>query len=281
MKVAVVNDIFSATGEKTFWHVLVEELGAFPVEFNKGQEIPEDTDLVITNSLWGKITDKPYISLVQDSYLTMATLWARNIPHVFNQMASLVHATERVSISNFLAKAYEKVCGKFNIIPMGVNTDLFKPLDRKEELREKYNIPKDVKVNIWVGSHHPVKGLDILDITHDFWILVFKDHLTQVLPNNAVQFTHMPHDQLAELYNCADECVSTSRVEGGGLVVIEAMFCGVPVRAHRIGNRAGVLWDWYPDNVNPRQEAFNRGLDMPNCMRRWKELVKVTLEKID
>lgn len=280
MKIAVVNDVLSVTGERTLWHVLTEELHAIPVEFGKGQTIPEDVDLVITNSMWGKFTNKPYISIVQDCYITMEMLWGGYLSNVLTQIESLVNAKVRVATSNYLERVYKRVCGNCEMIMVGVDPNLFRPLDRKVELREKYGIPKDAKVNIWVGSHHPVKGLDVLDATKDFWIFVFKDALSANLPPNSVQFAKVPPEQLVELYNCADEFVSTSRVEGGGLVVSEAMFCGLPVRAHRIGNRAGILWDWYPENKNPRQEAFDKGLDNDTMIKKWKLLVDKTLESI-
>jgi len=75
---------------------------------------------------------------------------------------------------------------------------------------------------------------------------------------------------LAELYNCADLCVSRSVTESFGLALVEAMFCDIPVDVPKIG----VFWDWEPDFSNPRKSAFEYCLDKKSCIRNWTEFVK-------
>jgi glycosyltransferase involved in cell wall biosynthesis len=128
-------------------------------------------------------------------------------------------------------------------------------------------------INIFVGSTHAVKGFDkiqrmIQENTSIFWILVLKDVKINAGHNYTV-FHKISQDILCELYNCADLCVSRSRVESFGLAMIESMFCGTPVDS----TKTGVFWDWQPDNNNPRKEALERGLDKFTWMENWKKFV--------
>ena len=267
-KIAVVNDYMSIGGEKTFWNVMVEGLNATAVELGKGDKIPEDTDLVITNSLLGKVTDKPSIVLLQDNYIDMDKLFGGCIEKINLQKQALYSAKIKVANSCHIVNSYVE-CGKFEVIPLGIDPALFKPLNNKDELKEKYDIPKDVKVNIWVGSHHPVKGLDLIDTSKDFWILVFKDK-SEPKQKNVLSFVKISQEQLVELYNCADQFVSTSRMESEGLAGIEAMFCDIPVSVTPVG----IFWDWKPNNIHPREEAYKKGLDKKSMIKKWKELVE-------
>lgn len=269
-KIAIVNDVLSVSGEKTFWNVLAEELNATTVELGKGERIPENVDIVITNSLLGRITDKQTITLLQDNYIEMYKMFGGDcLRNIVRQIESLTQKEcIRIANTNHIAYTYRDV-GKFNaVIPLGVDSNLFKPLNKKDDLREKYGIPTNKKVNIWVGSHHPVKGLDLIKLSNDFWIFVFKDAIDEDRFNTKC-FYKVDQKTLCELYNCADQFISTSRMESQGLAAIEAMFCGIPVKYSPVG----IFWDWTPNNINPRQEVFDRELDKSHMIKRWKELL--------
>ena len=53
----------------------------------------------------------------------------------------------------------------------------------------------------------------------------------------------MPHDDLPLYYNAADICVVPSYYESFGLVAVEAMACGVPVIASRVGGLKETVQD--------------------------------------
>jgi glycosyltransferase involved in cell wall biosynthesis len=179
-----------------------------------------------------------------------------------------------VAVSKNLANSYG--LSNVRVIPIGIDSELFKPLENQEALREKHGIPKDKKVKIFVGSVHSVKGFDILkkEIKKDkesFYIIVLKDkHVLSINFHNSKVFQRIPQSVLAELYNCADVFVGRSRVETSWLAPIEAMFCGVPVDVTPVG----IFADWKPANKNPRQEAFAAGLDKETMIKRWRELLR-------
>lgn len=131
-------------------------------------------------------------------------------------------------------------------------------------------------MKIFVGSTNLVKGFDILrkEIKNDkesFYILVLKDKRTINLPyKNIKVFQRVSQNTLSELYNCADLFIGRSRVESLWLAPIEAMFCNIPIDVTPVG----IFADWYPKNKNPRQEAFQKGLDKETMIKKWRSLVE-------
>ncbi len=63
---------------------------------------------------------------------------------------------------------------------------------------------------------------------------------------------YFPHENLPELYSCADACVFPSATEGVGLPVIEAMATGLPVLCAKAGSLTEIAGDnalyFNPDN---------------------------------
>jgi len=245
--------------------------------------------LVLQNANLGYCSEYKTISFLQDPFIEMikkcqplsiflrSKLRGRETyqDKLKKQKESLKNSI-RVTNSNYMSHMYQEL-GDFTVIPLGVDSELFRPMD-KIEMRTKYNIPKDKIVKIFVGSQHPVKGFEsikkmISENPDEFWILVLKDNL---IPNgkNYVVFNKISQNILAELYNCADLCVSKSVTESFGLSLVEAMFCNIPVDVPKIG----VFWDWEPDMNNPRKSAFEKKLDMNSFIGNWKNFLNKHLE---
>lgn len=280
-KVVIVNDYVRPMilEKENFWTYMLKELPAVPISFAE-LKIPleeavkkEKPDIVINNAIWG-LTFPDYftITIVQNPYRDMQELLGMDLStQIEKQKIALEESQIRVAVSNYMADSY-KDCGDFVVIPIGTDPELFRPMN-KEEMRKKYGIPSNRMVFISVLSHHPVKGWEEIkkevEQKNVFWILVFKD-FADTLQENTKVFCRIKQEQLVELLNCADFFVSKSVCESGGLATIEAMFCDVPV----ITPSVGLFWDWTPDNKNPREEVFKKGLDKGTCIRRWKKLIK-------
>lgn len=273
-KIAVINDhLVGLMGEQIFWAVLVNNIkDTVGIQFDDKKKMfsrnIDDVGLVIQNAFWGRLTDKPTISFLQDNYIEMNKLKMGNFEDNIKMQINALKDVVRVTNSNHMADTYKEY-GDFRVIPVGVDDMLFKPMD-KEEMRKKYRIPKDKIVKIWVGSHHPVKGFNLLKPKkEEFWILVFKDY-SGPQGYNTRSYCRLDQKVLVELYNCADYCVMSSRMESEGLAPIEAMFCNVKVE---VINKVGIFWDWMPENKNPRQEALDKGLDWQSMINSWEKLI--------
>lgn len=131
---------------------------------------------------------------------------------------------------------------------------------RQRSLLERHAIPTDARVVLYVGGFGPHKNVGALVEAFEevnnradvplHLVLVGKTvgevfhseiedlqaRVRQLGIERAVTFTgFVPDDELVDFYNLAACLVLPSRDEGFGLPVIEAMACGTPVIANRVG----------------------------------------------
>lgn len=157
----------------------------------------------------------------------------------------------------YLKYLYNTPEQKIHIIPPGVNTSLFKPMD-KQIAKKKIHAPLEGKMLLFVGRIEPLKGLDMLMYalkvlkTKDpnlhvcLWIvggdISQKPHLWSrqlILLKNLMHLLHIsmmvkfigqqPQSMLPYYYNAAEMVIMPSHYESFGIVTLEAMACGVPV----------------------------------------------------
>ena len=283
------------SNEETLWSVLeknIPESKGISINSLKipiKEKIDEvKPDLILQNANLGKISNYKTISFLQDPFIEMikkcqpmsmfvrAKLRGRETfqDKLKKQKESFENSIP-VTNSNYMSNMYNEI-GDFKVLPLGVDSDLFHQMD-KTQMRDKHNIPNDRTVKIFVGSQHSVKGFQkiIKMINEDpviFWILVLKDNKIPDGHNYKV-FSKISQNVLAELYNCADVCVSKSITESFGLSLVEAMFCNIPVEVPKIG----IFWDWDANMEKPREAVFGKKLDMNSFIDNWKTLLKKQL----
>lgn len=147
-------------------------------------------------------------------------------------------------------------------IPCGVDADRFRPRDRAA-CRHALGIEPDRPVLLWVGRLEKLKGVDILidalaqlEEADPLLLAVGGDggagELRAELEARAraaglaanVRFTGaVAHEELPAWYAAADVCVAPSYYESFGLVAVEAMACGTPVVASRVGGLVSTVTD--------------------------------------
>jgi D-inositol-3-phosphate glycosyltransferase len=145
---------------------------------------------------------------------------------------------------------------KIRIIPCGVNLELFQPRDRAQ-CRRRLGIPQDRRVVLFVGRFAALKGTDTLlgamadlvpQISNLQLVVVGGDgpastpsrsltRLAEVLRiQDRVWFAgRVEQGELPIYYSAADLLAVPSHYESFGLVVLEALACGTPVAATRVG----------------------------------------------
>lgn len=152
------------------------------------------------------------------------------------------------------------------VVPCGVNLDLFHPIDQRRA-REELDISADRRLLLFVGRLDPVKGLNVLleamcELTRrlrpcraeDLSLAVIggdrESHLeammtdlscyTEIrrelgLEDLVVFIGSRSQEALPLYYGAAEVCVMPSLYESFGMVALEAMACGTPVIASRVG----------------------------------------------
>lgn len=168
-----------------------------------------------------------------------------------------------------LVEHYRADPAKIEVIPCGVDLNLFKPMD-KRKARRRLGLPEG-RYLLYVGRIDPVKGLDSLlramanlaRPDRHVRLLIVGDGspdrererlngLSQTLGlDGSVQFLgSKPQNLLPYFYSSAEACILPSKYESFGLVGLEAMACGTPVIASNVGglsflfqhNKSGLLF---------------------------------------
>jgi D-inositol-3-phosphate glycosyltransferase len=146
-------------------------------------------------------------------------------------------------------------------VPCGVDVDHFQPM-RQSVARKELGLPNDELLALYVGRIEPLKGIDILiraaaETDARFRLLVVggdgKDEPRKAqlkalaselgIADRVTFHDAVPHGRLPLHYNAADVCIVPSYYESFGLVALEAMACGVPVIASRVGGLVETVRD--------------------------------------
>jgi glycosyltransferase involved in cell wall biosynthesis len=181
-----------------------------------------------------------------------------------------------------LCRAYGFPEVKIPVIPLGVDRNVFHPLD-KAICRKEFGISPKRKVVLNVALEHWRKNIPGLLRATAFLKRTYPDILlirvgkarnntvelikSLDLTNNIRYVTANSEEDLVHLYNAADVFAFPSFYEGFGLPVLEALACGTPVVASNrtsipeIVGEAGVLVD--PEDVRGFSEAIKRVLSEP------------------
>lgn len=170
---------------------------------------------------------------------------------------------------------------RVEVLPGGVDTARFVPRDR-QEARRRLGLEPDARWLVTVRRLEPRMGLEALIGAFAYVAPAHKDlHLavvgdgalaptlryiaTKTKTGGRIRFAGRARDEaLLDWYAAADWCVLPTRaLEGFGLATVEALSCGRPVCATRIGGTPEIL-----ESIDPRwlvpeatPEALAEGLE--------------------
>lgn len=258
----------SSLGEDTFW-----------TWFHR--EVEPDSTFARPTALSPRDILLQYSTLGASSFPdnTVALLWelhpemkvrleSREWDGVIRRIEDCARSAKRKTVSSKLMLPFYACVGSVDYLPIGVDTVLFRPMDKKS-LRAKYGIPENKTVGLWCGTTHPMKGFDRLVQWKDanpgiHWIVVWKSEREAGNLPESTSFIQVTQPILAELMNCADFFLSCGRLRPFFLVEYEAMSCNLPIVI--FGNEEK---DFLP-SPNPRMDIFERGWDRISAGRAWK-----------
>jgi D-inositol-3-phosphate glycosyltransferase len=192
-----------------------------------------------------------------------------------SEESRLVADADRIVAANVVERAhlvwyYGASVERVTVIPCGVDTDLFQPMARAtaKDLLELEPEP----LLLYVGRLQPIKGLETLleamarlqDSTRLFIIGGDQDepdsghasHLRQRVAAlglaRRVRFLGtQPQRRLRLFYAAAEATVMPSAYESFGMVALEAMACGCPVVASRVGGLTTTIKDGVTGHLVP------------------------------
>ena len=193
-----------------------------------------------------------------------------------------------------LVRLYRAHACKINVVPAGVDLELFRPTDQ-QKAREMLGI-RENRVILYVGRIEPLKGIEILlravtflECTADTRVLIVGgspgndaelDRLNalavQLDIEDLVTFTGaVRQTELPRYYGAADTFVFPSHSESFGLAALEAMACATPVIVSRVGGlkafidsgKTGYLVPWHcPEAFSQRLETLLANPALKNAM---------------
>ncbi|MEW6232375.1 MAG: glycosyltransferase [Chloroflexota bacterium] len=181
---------------------------------------------------------------------------------------------------------------QLHIVPGGVDTLLFRPIP-KAQARRHLELEDGARVVLFVGRLDPIKGIEVLfgafarlcanHSSGPCRLLVVggdrdreRDKLQALRETAAglgvapeVQFIGSVEQQhLPYYYSAADVCVVPSYSESFGLVAMEAMACGTPVIASRVGGLQFTVQDGHTGFLVPPRDLSALADRMESLLRR-------------
>ncbi|TAK74806.1 MAG: glycosyltransferase family 1 protein [Dehalococcoidia bacterium] len=180
----------------------------------------------------------------------------------------LVHRLDRIVAATeherqLLRQIFRVDGGKVAVIPLGVDLRMFTPRPQAKA-RARLGLDPERRSVLAVGRIEPLKGLDILiraigqlqsRVPVDLLVIGGDERAAsevarlqaiaaEVGAGSTVRFLGpKPHESLADWYAAADVVAVPSFYESFGLVAVEAMACGTPVVASRVGGLASTVVD--------------------------------------
>jgi teichuronic acid biosynthesis glycosyltransferase TuaC len=164
---------------------------------------------------------------------------------------------------------------KVNVIPNGVDLNIFKPLDREScRLKVAFNGIKNI---LFVGDiNRPEKNYSLAR------------EALEKLNDAAVNFRivkEVDPEEMVYYYNAADLLILTSRWEGSPNVVKEAMACNLPIVATGVGDIPELIDDvrgCYLTSADPADMAakIRMALDLHSRTEGRSKIVKMGLDSV-
>ncbi|MEW5821782.1 MAG: glycosyltransferase family 4 protein [Cyanobacteriota bacterium] len=271
-------------------------------------------DVIITNwllpsglagAIVSKLTKKPHILIEHSAgvhYLLKLPFKKQLFNFIFKYTDKLIF------VSPYLQEKLSDLISdknKVDIIPMGINLDLFKPAEDINEIKRKYNISLNNKLVLYMGRLVQIKGLELLikalSGIENTTLLIAGDgtnienykNLARVNNVNAIFLGPIDDEDKINILNISDIVVvpsielKNSRTEGTPVVIIEAMAAGKVILASNVGgipyiienNKNGLLFN--STNFNEIREGLKHIFHNEDLYCKLANEAKISAQKYD
>ena len=191
----------------------------------------------------------------------------KNIIKEINKREIIIHTASSLTKKEMIKLGLKEELIK--VIPLGINTDVFKPTKNKETVKKELGLPQNKIIigsfqkdgNGWEEGLEPklIKGPDIfckvmqkLSKKYPIHVLLTgpaRGYVKNKLTEYNVSFTHKyikKYNDIAKFYNALDLYIITSRLEGGPMAILESWATGTPL----VSTKVGMIPDIALDNEN-------------------------------
>lgn len=155
------------------------------------------------------------------------------------------------STKKYYENLFPELRNRINVIPVGINLQVFKPLDVLK-VRQKYKFNLNDKIILYLGRFEPEKNLELViksfaelkkEVSYGKLVLVgegrekgrIKELIVDMDLKDVYIIDTLVPSLVPEILNCADVLIITSKYESGPLVALESMACGIPVVTTDVG----------------------------------------------
>jgi len=210
--------------------------------------------------------------------------------------SNVIVAVDEIT-KEFYLKLYPQYKDKMYVIPTGVNTANFKPLD-KYKIREDMGFKRTDKIILYVGRVEPPKKID--GIIRAFQLLVKRDNSYKLIivgdgvlldemkelsktlgVNKETSFLGLrKRNELPEIFGMSDISVLYSKNEGSPLSVKESLACGIPVVASNVGDVPLIIKNDYNGYLVENESVEELALKMKLALNISTELKQNCIDSI-
>jgi glycosyltransferase involved in cell wall biosynthesis len=250
-----------------WFELIVEEHKRLPFDVLHGYFL---TQAGFVTAYTARYLNVPSVVSIRGNDIERAPFDPGKFSHVMYALQNAGAVTTNATTLREKARAF--LDREIHLIPNGIDTDLFRPMERNSGLAEALGLKSDDKIIGFVGELREKKGLAALLLayaqtlkTQPATLLIVGDvragedkklfeELRSSIPNARILVTgYVSNHDLPSYYSVMDVLVHPSLRDGMPNAILEGMACGKTV----IATQAGGVMDVLHDGKNGRLVSIN------------------------